>query len=127
MDQDDPEKRIAELERHLADAKGASRTDHGVQQPGAPSSAAAFGQYPVLTAAAVQSVAFSARHRDCADTTRTRSMRFLSWSRRRCEIRRDAPLLQKRSEMWPSPSHASENAATTKTRLMRFFTSLFSS
>jgi hypothetical protein len=33
MDRDDPETRIAELERQLSEAREAARTDHTVEQP----------------------------------------------------------------------------------------------
>jgi hypothetical protein len=59
MDQDDPEKRIAELERQLADAKAAAGRDHSVEQPDAPTSTAENSQRPRLTAADIHNVAFS--------------------------------------------------------------------
>ena len=59
MDQDDPEKRIAELERQWADAQGATAKDHGAEHPGAPTSAAETTQHPALTAADIKKVAFS--------------------------------------------------------------------
>jgi DivIVA domain-containing protein len=59
MDQDDPEKRIAELERQLADATAAAGRDHGVEQPGAPMSTAETARRPRLTAADIHNVVFS--------------------------------------------------------------------
>jgi DivIVA domain-containing protein len=59
MDRDDPEKRIAELERQLADATAAAGRDHGVEQPGPPRSTAETTQRPRLTAADIHNVAFS--------------------------------------------------------------------
>ena len=59
MDQDDPEQRIAELERQLADAKAAAGTDQSVEQPRVPRSTAEIAQRPPLTAADIKKVAFS--------------------------------------------------------------------
>jgi DivIVA domain-containing protein len=59
MDQDDPEQRIAELERQWADAQAAAATDHDAEHPGAPTSAAEITQRPPLTPADIKKVAFS--------------------------------------------------------------------
>lgn len=59
MDQDDPEQRIAELERRLSDAKAAAGTDQSVEQSGAPRSTAEIAPRPPLTAADIKRVAFS--------------------------------------------------------------------
>ena len=57
MDQDDPERRIAELERQLSDAKPAG-TDHGVEQPD-PARPTAETTRPALADADIKRMAFS--------------------------------------------------------------------
>jgi hypothetical protein len=58
MDQDDPEQRIAELERQWADAQAAAATDHDAEHPGAPTSAAEITQRPPLTPADIKKGGF---------------------------------------------------------------------
>ena len=57
MEQDDPEQRIAELERRLSDAKPTGM-DHGIEQPDAPRPTAENTR-PPLTAADIKRMAFS--------------------------------------------------------------------
>jgi DivIVA domain-containing protein len=58
MDQDDPEQRIAELERRLFDANATAGTDRGVEQPDARPTAETTHR-PPLTAGDIKRVAFS--------------------------------------------------------------------
>jgi DivIVA domain-containing protein len=108
MDQDDAEKRIAELERQLAER---SR----------PVNSPAGGG---LTAEQVHNVAFSKPPIGKRGYNEDGLTRFSTASRRRCEIRRGAPLPQSRFATWLSPSRPWECAAITKMRLMGFLNSL---
>src|SRR5271165_1191408 len=109
MDGADPEKRIAELERQLAEARAAGDgADRGA-----------------LTPDQVRDTAFAKPPLGRRGYNEVEVDAFLD--RVEAALRDPAAhthLLQSRSATWPFPSHDLGDAVTTKSRLMRFSTAL---